>query len=443
MVSRPAFPAERTASAPDQLSLQSVGFSIEIPFVAVSEPSGDRAAASMDADQFVKVFDVLDAGYRDWEFPAYGLIFVVAGIGVALFPWIVRLTGIPFFDFERGRWRAFRRYGMLLFAILWTGLTSFGTYSQYLRHKTLAKENRCLVVQGPVEHFVPMPVGGHADESFSVSGVAFRYSDFGVTDAFNNTAAYGGPIKSDSYVRICYDPADHAILRLEIRGFTGELKDYAKSSSFFFPTRPQATEPAAERDRTMSREPAPWSADLFFLIIVVDFIAIQLLFVPYLRMFFRIKSAALHDCALPASLEAGTKIKLRNSTILWDREGQTIWLRPRGLNVFLVPFGVARLEVDANGTSITRGEIRLAFGQPFVVVLILWTAYTTLSASPPNGEPRFVAVIIATFTVFALIAGYFALRKLRSRMGILVGEAVTELNGMSGPWSRPAQRGFA
>jgi len=59
-----------------------------------------------------------------------------------------------------------------------------------------------------------MPYTGHADESFNVAGVHFRYSDFGATDAFNNTASHGGPITKDSYVRICYDPSGNAILRL-------------------------------------------------------------------------------------------------------------------------------------------------------------------------------------------------------------------------------------
>ncbi len=75
-----------------------------------------------------------------------------------------------------------------------------------------------------------MPKEGHANESFSVRGVRFSYSDFKVTDAFNNAASRGGPLNSDSYVRICYDPAGNAILRLEVRGFAGKLKDYG---SFF------------------------------------------------------------------------------------------------------------------------------------------------------------------------------------------------------------------
>jgi len=38
----------------------------------------------------------------------------------------------------------------------------------------------------------------------------------------------GGPIRSNSYVRIYYDPSGNVILRLEIRDFKGELKDYTK-----------------------------------------------------------------------------------------------------------------------------------------------------------------------------------------------------------------------
>lgn len=165
----------------------------------------------MSSDHFVKVFDVLESGFKDWHFSAFGLIFVlIGGLGLVFSP-------------ER---RGFFRYGILGFAILWTTTSFLATYAPYLRHKELAQENRCSVVEGPVEHFIPMPSGGHAQESLSVFGVPFNYSDFGPTDAFNNAASHGGPIKSDSYVRICYDPSENAILRLEIRDFKGRLKDY-------------------------------------------------------------------------------------------------------------------------------------------------------------------------------------------------------------------------
>ncbi len=56
----------------------------------------------------------------------------------------------------------------------------------------------CTVVEGRITNFVPMPYEGHADENFAVSGVQFSYSDYGVSDAFNNTSSHGGPIKAGS-----------------------------------------------------------------------------------------------------------------------------------------------------------------------------------------------------------------------------------------------------
>jgi len=110
----------------------------------------------MNSGNFVKVFDVLDSGFRDWHFLAFGLIFVAVGAVIAAFPKIIKATGIPYLDFPS--WgRAFSRYGFLGFAILWTAMAFLVSYSVHLRHKALAQENRCRLVEGPVEHFVPMP----------------------------------------------------------------------------------------------------------------------------------------------------------------------------------------------------------------------------------------------------------------------------------------------
>src|SRR6266702_1797729 len=144
----------------------------------------------MNPDRFVKIFDVVESGFRDWTFSAFGLIFVAIGIVVAFFPSIIKATGIPFLD-TQSKFQKALRFVFLSFAVLWTVITFSSTYSQHLRHKSLAQENRCSVVEGPVEHFVPMPYAGHADESFSVNGIAFRYSDFTITDGFNNTSSHG------------------------------------------------------------------------------------------------------------------------------------------------------------------------------------------------------------------------------------------------------------
>ena len=79
------------------------------------------------------------------------------------------------------------------------------------------------VVTGPVEHFHPMPFQGHDVESFDVAGVHFAYSDYEVTQGFNNTSSHGGLVREGLIVRIHYvrvgNESEHAatIARLEIR----------------------------------------------------------------------------------------------------------------------------------------------------------------------------------------------------------------------------------
>lgn len=70
------------------------------------------------------------------------------------------------------------------------------------------------VVEGEVRNFKPMPYGGRVYESFEVSGVPFRYSDYEVSAGFNNAASHGGPIREGLRVRIAY--VGNTILRLEV-----------------------------------------------------------------------------------------------------------------------------------------------------------------------------------------------------------------------------------
>ena len=115
----------------------------------------------MSTDHFVKVFDVLDSGFRNWTFSAIGLIFVAVGIAMFAFPKLIKALGIPYFGFDTG-WKRLARYFFLGFAILWTALAFSMTYFAYLHHKALARENGCRIAEGPVEHFAPMPYEGHA-----------------------------------------------------------------------------------------------------------------------------------------------------------------------------------------------------------------------------------------------------------------------------------------
>jgi hypothetical protein len=69
------------------------------------------------------------------------------------------------------------------------------------------------VVQGTVDHFAPMYYAGRTEESFTVSGHAFRYSDHEMTPCFNRAWAHGGPIHAGLSVRIWF--RDSCILRIE------------------------------------------------------------------------------------------------------------------------------------------------------------------------------------------------------------------------------------
>jgi hypothetical protein len=377
----------------------------------------------MNPDRFVKIFDVVDAGFRNWTFPAFGLIFVAIGLVMAFFPSIIKATGIPFLEAQSKFQKAFR-FVFLSFAVLWTVIAFSTTYSQHLRQTSLAQENRCSVVEGPVEHFVPMPYGGHAVESFAVKGIPFSYSDFIITGGFNNASSHGGPIDDKSYVRICYDPSRNVILRLEIRDFKGELKDYGWRNFSLFPKA---------EDFQKAGGPAihiPWYSNLIVPLYLLDLVAIQMLFLPYLRTFLRVKTISDWDRAIPDLLEAGTKIKLRSSMIYWDKEDHAIWLRPRGLVLIQIPMMVAKLIVDSSNKSILGCEIRFSSGFPFVLTFMLWIAYQFFMAVPMNGAHGPPPAVFAAMGGLVVLIGWINLRMLRSRMEKLVEDAVAELNGM-------------
>ena len=385
------------------------------------------ANAAPSPGHFVKVFDILDAGYRNRFFPEFGLIFIAIGVVISFLPKFLKITGIPYLD-NRSGFRGILRHGFLGFAIIWTAIAFAATYSQYLRHKAIAQANECRVVEGPVEHFVPMPAAEHAQESFSVAGVPFRYSDSDMTDGFNNTSTHGGPITSDSYVRICYDPAGNVILRLDIRDFKGELKDYSKVRSIF--------PPRDEFPKTFEKDPAvqiQWYGNLFFVLYIADFIGIYALFLPYLRTFIRLRTVPVWDCLVPKTLAVGTKVKLRNSMVYWDVDNRTIWLRPRGFNLVKIPVMVAVLDVDATGKSIAEYEIRFSSGSLVVTALLLWTAYQVFPTTIPAGAGSPPALFIGIFPVMILIVGYLNLRLLGSRMQRLVEDALSELRGNAKP----------
>jgi hypothetical protein len=102
----------------------------------------------------------------------------------------------------------------LLFAA--SAFSGPGVRNMYARARNSYVKGQYSVVEGPVTNFHPMPYSGHQDETFSVNGVQFSYSDFELVPCFNNTSSHGGPIREGLRVRIAY--SGNCILRLVIPG---------------------------------------------------------------------------------------------------------------------------------------------------------------------------------------------------------------------------------
>ncbi len=166
------------------------------------------------AAPWILLFDVTASGYKDWWFPAAGLVFVAISAAMIISPHIARKSRLA--D-SRAPWQGPVPYFVGIGGMLWVVAVFWGTYSQYQRPRMLVLTNTCRTVEGPVQAFDPMPFSGHGQETLTVAGVTFRYSNYIVSDAFNDTTVLGERIKPGTYFRVCYDPGDNAILRLEMR----------------------------------------------------------------------------------------------------------------------------------------------------------------------------------------------------------------------------------
>jgi hypothetical protein len=371
----------------------------------------------MRPGSFLTVFDAGVAGFKDWYFPAFGLIFVAVG-GVFIFaPRILRATGIPLVNFRSWGFTFFR-FGFAGFGLLWTLMAFAGIYSAYARHQSLLHGTGCRVVEGTIDDFVPMPASGHATEHFTVGGVPFSYSDYIMTDAFNNASSLGGPVRAGQYVRVCYDPRDFAILRLDIRDFKGSVPDYAHAPAF----PPPVAVPSAQ-----GAPPLPFFSQLFVPLYFLDFLGLFLLFPPYLATFFRSKPMQTTAPIHPRLWAPALRFKLRNTLLRWDEARNVFWLRPRGFNIFLVPLMAAQLEVDPSRSAVTSYRLMLSSGFPVVLLFFFAGAFVLMFNTLPKGNwaPE---IFLGVFAAVAVPMGIFRLRRTRERMRMLVEEALPELN---------------
>jgi hypothetical protein len=153
------------------------------------------------------VFDVVQAGYKDWT---PGLVpLVMMGVGA----WMVRryarvpMKGIGIFA------RVFPLV-FLGFATLLAVAVFGSALWTYWSLRSAVLSGKVSRVEGVVSDFKPMPYGGHAMEHFCVGEACFEYSDFVLTGGFNNTSSHGGPIREGVRVRVTH--VDGTIVRLEV-----------------------------------------------------------------------------------------------------------------------------------------------------------------------------------------------------------------------------------
>jgi hypothetical protein len=157
--------------------------------------------------QYVLIFDVAESGFRNWWFPAVGLIFVAVGIFLVknrkILPYMFPGQMGPKDGVKLGSF-------VLACSVLWIAFTFRSAWLDYSSLKNALKDGNIEVVEGWVENFVSIP---HKTERFSVCGASFSYSNYVVTAGFNNTNSYGGPIHERMWVRIAH--VGNSIARLE------------------------------------------------------------------------------------------------------------------------------------------------------------------------------------------------------------------------------------
>jgi hypothetical protein len=159
---------------------------------------------------YTTVFDASQHRYENFWSLTPILIFVALGAMLVFRPVPLRLNLPQYLQERAGR---IFSWCFFIFSLL-AAMALPSTLFEYHRAATDLRTGRYSVVEGPVANFVPMPYQGHAQESFTVNGHRFSYSDYIMTAGFRNTASHGGPIREGLYVRISY--SGNLILRLEV-----------------------------------------------------------------------------------------------------------------------------------------------------------------------------------------------------------------------------------
>ncbi len=149
---------------------------------------------------YLIIYDASDHLLDNWHFTAIGLVFVAIGSLLVFSPTfrsLFRPHAHPQF------FAAFSKF-FLGFAMVWTIAASIDLFFGNAEAANASKKNTCLIAEGVVQDFDPMPYSGHKNESFTVDGVRFEYSDYAITGGYNNTVSHGGQVAEGRTVRLCY-----------------------------------------------------------------------------------------------------------------------------------------------------------------------------------------------------------------------------------------------
>lgn len=155
---------------------------------------------------YVTVFDAATRPHP-LESLQLGAIATLGCILVAIFPQLLGKT-----RFREPRLRLLVRCAFFAVFLIFADQTA-SSYFDIVAARADAQAGKCSIIEGRVESYRGTP-GGHREESFSVRGIPFRYSNREITGGFNTTAQVGGPIREGLPVRICYRGGE--ILRLDV-----------------------------------------------------------------------------------------------------------------------------------------------------------------------------------------------------------------------------------
>jgi len=122
------------------------------------------------------------------------------------------LAIVAFVKYKTRRIAVVVAYVVMLFMAM--TLSPAGVTDMYARARDTYVKGDYSIAEGTVANFRPMPYSGHQNETFSVNGVEFSYSDYVVVPCFNNTASHSGPIRDGLRVRIAY--SGNCILKSEV-----------------------------------------------------------------------------------------------------------------------------------------------------------------------------------------------------------------------------------